>query len=143
MPSETILKRCNLLRARAAIFIFCLFLTVSSSGCAFVAGGIVGIAGGYMLAHDTITGEYAVKYKEAWKASLDACSTLGDVNEQDYDEGVILAVIDGVSVRVTVAELSDKSSSIKVKARKACFPQIGTAEKVFVKIAQKLPRQSR
>lgn len=124
---------------KAGIFLFCFFL-MSLCGCVFVAGGAAGVAGGYMLARDTIAGEYQVKYKAAWKASLDACSTLGDILEQDYNNGVILATIDRVNVKVMLGELSDKSTSVKVKARKALFPQIGTAEKVFVKIAQKLTR---
>ncbi|MFH1691333.1 MAG: DUF3568 family protein [Candidatus Omnitrophota bacterium] len=140
MIQNIFLKNKHVLRLKAAMFFLCFFLMIHASGCVFVAGGIAGVAGGYMLTRDTISGEYGVKYKQAWRASIDACSTLGEVTEQDSDDGIILATIDRVKVRVMVSELSDKSVTIKVKARKAFFPQMGTAEKVFARIAQKLVR---
>lgn len=47
-------KNRNILRVKAIMFFLCFSLLINSSGCVFVAGGIAGIAGGYMVARDTI-----------------------------------------------------------------------------------------
>lgn len=125
---------------KTRVFAFSFLLLINASGCVFVAGGVAGAIGGYMVTRDTIGGEYRVHYEDAWKASVNACKALGKVSKEDYNEGIILAAVDKADIKVVIKEIVEKSVSIKVKARKGLFPQAGTAEKVFIKIAQKLIR---
>jgi hypothetical protein len=120
-----------------AILFLCFALPVLS-GCVAVVAGTLGVIGGYAISKDTIQGEYDANYSNAWKSSLEVCSTLGIVTSKDSSKGTIEAQIERAKVKVEISQLTPESIRLKVKARKGVFPRLGTAEKVFVKIVQQL-----
>ena len=111
---------------------------LSLSGCIFIIAGTVGAVGGYAVTRDTIQGEYDARFDDAWKSSLETCNTLGYITTKDKTRGTIDATVERAKVRVEITQLTQEAIRVKVKARKGLFPRMGTAEKVFVSIAQKL-----
>ena len=116
--------------------LFAALLTIS--GCVFVVAGTIGAVGGYAITRDTIQGEYDAKFDDAWKSALDTCNTLGYITTKEKYKGTIDATVERAKVRVEITQLTQEAIRVKVKARKGIFPRMGTAEKVFVKIVQKL-----
>lgn len=108
------------------------------SGCAVLVIGSVGAVGGYAITRDTIQGEYDASPTKAWKASLEVCGTLGTVSTKDSAKATVEAFVDRAKVRVDITSLTPEAIRVRVKARKGIFPRLGTAEKVFVKIVQRL-----
>ncbi len=122
------------------MFLFPVLFAVllSISGCIFIIAGTVGAVGGYAITRDTIQGEYDAKFDDAWKSALETCSTLGTITIKDTHKGTIEALVERAKVRVEITQLTREAIRVKVKARKGIFPRMGTAEKVFVRIVQKL-----
>jgi hypothetical protein len=108
------------------------------SGCAVLLIGSVGAVGGYAITRDTIQGEYDASPKKAWTAAHEVCRLLGSVAAKDSGRGTVEAFVDRAKVKVEITSLTPEAIRVKVKARKGIFPRLGTAEKVFVKIAQQL-----
>ena len=115
-----------------------LVVLLSISSCVFIVAGTIGAVGGYAITRDTIQGEYDAKFDDAWKSTLETCNTLGYITTKDKARGTIQATVELARVRVDVTQLTQEAIRVKVKARKGIFPRMGTAEKVFVRIAQKL-----
>lgn len=122
------------------LFLFPVLFSVllNISGCVFIIAGTVGAVGGYAITRDTIQGEYDAKYDNAWKSALETCDTLGFITTKDTYKGTIEALVERAKVKVEITQLTQKAIRVKVKARKGIFPRMGIAEKVFVKIVQKL-----
>ena len=108
------------------------------SGCVFIVAGTIGAVGGYAITRDTIQGEYDAKFDDAWKSALETCNALGFITTKDTHRGTIEASVERAKVRVEITQLTQEAIRVKVKARKGIFPRMGTAEKVFVRIVQKL-----
>lgn len=119
-------------------FAIFLFFAVALNGCVFLVAGGVGAVGGYAVTRDTLQGEYDAQAAHAWKAAVEACGMLGVVTLRDSNRGIVEATVDRAKVKITITQITPEAVRIKVKARKGIFPRLGTAEKVFVKIVQRL-----
>ncbi|MDD5019741.1 MAG: DUF3568 family protein [Candidatus Omnitrophica bacterium] len=119
-------------------FLSSIFLAAFLSGCVWLVVGGVGAVGGYAVTRDTIQGEYDAKFDDAWRSAQSVCSILGVVSGRDASTGTIDAVVDRAKVKVVVTQMTPEAVRLKVKARRGLFPQMGIAEKVFVKIVQQL-----
>jgi len=106
------------------------------SGCAaIIIGSAVGAIGGYALSRDTVAGETDQDYEALWDASLEAANFMGIVKKQDRMKGSLQFNIGNVNVVVVSLEkLTAKTTRVKVAARKNHFPDLKTAEKVFIRI---------
>ncbi|MEW6009568.1 MAG: hypothetical protein AB1629_08045 [Candidatus Omnitrophota bacterium] len=120
---------------RFAIALFCCFLL---SGCVPLIIGGVGVLGGYAISKDTIAAETEKKAEDIWQASKDVVSIMGIVKNIDEDAKILEANVYGSSVVVRIERLTDVTNRLRVKARKLLMPNIGLAQKIFVKIMQKL-----
>ena len=106
------------------------------SGCAaIIVGSAVGAIGGYALSRDTVAGETDQDYEALWDASLEAANFMGIVKKQDRMKGSLQFNIGNVNVVVVSLEkLTARTTRVKVAARKNHFPDLKTAEKVFIRI---------
>lgn len=124
-------------RQTALTLFLCLTLALLS-GCVYVVVGSLGALGGYAVTRDTIQGEYDAPYADAWKSAVDVCTTMGIVTSKDESRGVVEAQVDRAKVKVEISAITPEATRVKVKARKGIFPRMGTAEKVFVRVVQRL-----
>ena len=117
------------------IFLLLSCVTVSSGCAAIIVGSAVGAIGGYALSRDTVAGETDEDYEVLWDASLEAANFMGIVKKQDRMKGSLQFNIGNVNVVVVSLEkLTAKTTRVKVAARKNHFPDLKTAEKVFIRI---------
>jgi len=117
-----------------------IFLLVFSglilSGCAaVVVGSAVGAVGGYALSRDTVAGETDRDFEMLWDASLEVANSMGIVKKQDRTRGTLQFNIGTTNlIVINIEQITTKSSRLKVAARKNHFPDLKTAEKVFIRI---------
>jgi hypothetical protein len=122
-----------------AIPVLCLLI----SGCVPLIIGGVGVLGGYAISRDTIAAESSRGSEDIWKAAKDVLPVMGIIKSIDEDTKTIEANIYSSVVIVRVEKITEATNRLKVKARKFMMPNIGLAEKIFVKIMQRLEGNSR
>ena len=122
----------------SAMGVFLLITALSLSGCFYIVLGGVAAAGGYAVSQDTIQGEIDEDFEDVWEAAIDIVSILGSITSQSHELGRISSLVNGAKVTVTVSQLTASADRIKVKARKAFFPNITTAQNVYTKIINRL-----
>ncbi|MFZ5799776.1 MAG: DUF3568 family protein [Candidatus Omnitrophota bacterium] len=116
--------------------VFCLVFGLLFAGCApLIVGGAVGVVGGYAISRDTVAGETDKDYEVLWESSLEVANAMGIVKKHDRGKGSLQFNI-GTSnvVVISLEKLTAKTTRIKVSARKHHFPDLKTAEKVFIRI---------
>lgn len=124
------------MRRYGIILIFIVGLLIS--GCVPLIIGGVGILGGYAISRDTVAIEMSRDEEDIWRAAKEVVSKLGIIETADDDIKVLEANIYSSSVVIRVERLTDATNRLRVKARKFLLPNVGLAQKVFVKIIQKL-----
>jgi hypothetical protein len=113
-----------------------LFSHLALSGCApLIIGGALGVVGGYAISRDTVVGAADKDYELLWDASLETANSLGIVKKQDRQRGTLQFNIGSSNlVIVSLEKMTAKSTRLKVSARKHRFPDLKTAEAVFIRI---------
>jgi hypothetical protein len=122
-------------RLRIPAILFCCLLIF---GCVPLIIGGVGVLGGYAISQDTIAADTSKDIEKLWQVSKDVASVMGLIKTADESTKTLQANIYSSVVIVRVEKVTDATNRIKVKARKYFLPNIGLAQKVFVKIMQKL-----
>jgi len=120
-----------------SIIVFLLFSnSLWFSGCApLIVGGALGTVGGYAISRDTVVGETDKDYEMLWDAALEVSNSMGIVKKQNRQKGTLQFNIGTTNVVViSLEKLTAQSSRVKVSARKHHFPDLKTAEKVFIRI---------
>lgn len=120
------------------IGVFLILFSLLLSSCVPLIIGGVGVLGGYAISRDTIGAETSKNVGDIWQAAKDVVSVMGIVKKIDEDTMAIEANIYSSVAIVKVEKLTEATSRLKVKARKLLMPNIGLAQKVFVKIMQRL-----
>lgn len=118
----------------ATISALCLLI----SGCVPLIIGGVGILGGYAISRDTIAAESSRSIEDIWQAAKDVVPVMGLIKSIDEDTKTIEANIYSSVVIVRVEKITEATNRLRVKARKFMMPNIGLAQKIFVKIMQRL-----
>ena len=127
------------MRLKKYAILYCLIVgLVVSSGCVFVVGAAVGVLGGYAISQDTIQGEASAAYSQAWEAALEVMRIMGDASIEDSTLGTIEATVNSAKVWVTVTEIVDGAVRIRVKSRKYMLPNLKLAQKIYIKIVEKI-----
>lgn len=118
------------------IIIWLIFLLGIFGGCApLIVGGALGVVGGYAISRDTVAGDTDKDYELLWESSLEVANGMGIVKKQDRQRGTLQFNIGTANVIViSLEKLTAKTTRIKVSARKHHFPDLKTAEKVFIRI---------
>jgi hypothetical protein len=121
---------------KIAIIFLIIFNGILFSGCtAIVVGSAVGAIGGYALSRDTVAGYTDKDYEDIWDATLEVANSLGMVKKQDRIKGTVQFNIGTANlIVVSLEKTTARSSRVKVAARKNHFPDLKTAEKVFIMI---------
>ncbi len=120
------------------IIVLLIPLLCSMAGCVYLVIGGIGAVGGYIVSPDTVEGITDSEVNLVWDSAIETISIIGLINESDEASGVILANIHGAKITVTIISLSESSTKVTVKARKAYLPRISLAQHVFVKIMNHL-----
>jgi len=110
------------------------------SGCFYIFLGSVAAAGGYAISQDTIQGEREESFNNVWEAAHDIVSIMGTVNSESQDLGKITSIVNGAKVTINVSQLTSSTVRLKVRARKAFFPSIQTAQNIFIKIMSRVDK---
>ena len=113
-------------------------LSLSSSGCFYLVLGGLGAVGGYAVSPDTVEGTSDRDSEEVWDAAMTVANIMGNITRQSEKEGKLEAIINNSRVNISVVQFSRKKSKILVKARKSFFPNIATAQDVYIKVINQL-----
>ncbi|MFC1709701.1 DUF3568 family protein [Candidatus Omnitrophota bacterium] len=105
------------------------------SGCIFIIAG-VGALGGYAISKDTIQGETDKTFANTWNSSLDVLNIMGLVHTEYKSKGKMEAKVGSSDVKVTIEEVTANSTRLRVSARKYLLPDIGLAQKIYIKIIE-------
>ena len=111
-----------------------LFLLTSLTGCVYMIIGGIGALGGYVVSPDTVEGITNNETATVWDAASHVIPIMGTISEQQEEGGIIMARVNGAKVTVTISSITQSSTKVTVKARKAFLPKITIAQDVFVKI---------
>ena len=122
---------------QGVLFVFLASWVLSASGCAVILLG-AGAAGGYAISKDHVQGDTDRPFARVWDESLSAAHKEGVVNLQDRTHGKIEANVENAVVKITVDQLTDRTVRLIVSARKYGMPSQATAQKLFVKIWDRL-----
>ncbi len=116
-----------------------LLLCFSLSGCVWAILG-AGAVGGYAISKDTIVGEIDSDYDTLWLAAERVGGIMGEIKAQDRVKGTIELDIDRTRVSIQIEKLTPETLRLRVKGRKYMYmiPNIGLAQKVFIKIQQQV-----
>ena len=115
-------------------FIFLLGISVSFSGCVYLIVGSVGALGGYAISSDTVQGTIDRDVNEVFTAAVTVSNIMGILTKEQADSGRVEAIINNARVTIGVAQFTPKLARLTVKARKSFFPNVATAQDVYIKI---------
>ncbi len=116
----------------AGILILCLLF----SGCIFLIAG-AGALGGYAISRDTIQGETDKTFASIWGSSLDVLNIMGTISSEDKHKGTIEAKVSSSDLKVKIEQLTPKAVRLSVSARRYLMPNIGLAQKIYIKVIQR------
>ena len=109
------------------------------NGCVYLVVGGVGALGVYVVSPDTVEGTVVDRsYDTVWDTSVKVLSQAGMLEERNEIGGVLTARVLGSRVQVTLFRVGGDAVKLSVKARRAVFPKIKTAQDVYVKIVSAL-----
>ena len=114
--------------------------TLTFSGCVYLVIGSVGALGGYAISSDTVQGTTEKDVHDVWEAAQSVVNIMGRITRQNEDSGRLEAIVDNSRVTIGVAQFTPKLARLTVKARKSFFPNIATAQDVYIKIINYLAK---
>jgi hypothetical protein len=117
-----------------------LFLVISLAGCVpmlVVAVG-AGAVGGYAVSRDTFEGDSSKGQDELWDAAIHVLKIMGNIKDSNRKGGTINAFVTGTKVTVNIVPISLTATKLRIKARKAIFPNPTVAQDVYTKIMHQL-----
>lgn len=120
------------------VVLFAMCALVFNSGCIYLVVGGIGAVGGYIVSPDTVEGVTGNDIDIVWDTIVEIISVMGLIDESDEAAGMMLASIHGAKITVIVVSLSESTTRLTVKARKAFLPRISLAQDVFVKIMSRV-----
>lgn len=120
--------------------LFTMCSLVFNSGCIYLVVGGIGAVGGYVVSPDTVEGISDNEVAYVWDTAIETISVMGLIDESEEASGMILASVHGARITVTIVTLSETTTKVTVKARKAFLPRISLAQDVFVKIMSRVER---
>lgn len=126
-----------MMRSKFIIGVLLFFFSILSSGCVpLFVGAAVGVAGGYAASRDTIQGETDKDYDSLWKVAVDVVRMEGAVVEEDITKGYLKVEVDSGYATVQLVRLTKSTTRIRIKARKAGFPNLRLAEDMYIRILE-------
>jgi len=87
---------------------------------------------GLMLKKDNSVGQWPIEIFQAHQACIDVIDRIGELIEDNREEGVIKAKIYGANITIKLRELDEDLVSIRVYARKYILPRKELAAGCFV-----------
>lgn len=109
------------------------------SNCALFLVG-AGVGGGIAISRDTIEGHFDRKQDQVWKAAREVLMQEGFIRLEDKPHGQIEAEVKKSEVKVEVAQVSEKTVRVRVKARRGLklLPNPDLANELYNHIFAKL-----
>ena len=102
--------------------------------------GSIGAVGGYIVSPDTVEGTIERDFDEVWHATFDVAGIMGNIVKQNDKLGSLEAIINNSRVTVNISQYTRDMVRVNVKSRKSFFPNISTAQDVYVKIINQLSK---
>jgi hypothetical protein len=107
-----------------------------SSGCVVALVG-AGAAGGIALSKDSAMVNLDQDFDRVWSITSKQLESMGAITLQDKKAGKIEADIQESQVTAVIKQLTAKTVSLEVKARKNLFPNVTLAQDILNQIIQK------
>ena len=127
------MNRYRNLKKFVVLAFFCVS-AVAMSGCVYLIVGSIGALGGYVVSPDTVEGTTNHTFAQVWDAASDIIPIMGRPLQESQKEGRMKAIINNSKVTVTIMQYTPDMVKLSVKARKSFFPNITTAQDVYIKI---------
>ena len=121
-------------------FIVLISNALTFSGCVYLVIGSFGALGGYAISSDTVQGTTEKDIHDVWEAAQSVVNIMGRITRQNEDSGRLEAIVDNSRVTIGIAQFTPKLARLTVKARKSFFPNIATAQDVYIKIINYLAK---
>ncbi len=116
-----------------------LLLSAFLGGCTpLLIGAGLGTIAGYCVSSDTIQGELKTDFETLYSAAKDVLSQIGEIEEEDIQSGRIIAKVGLNRVKVSIDALNNNTLKLRVKCRRALLPNLSLANRIFVKIINKI-----
>lgn len=105
----------------------------SLNGCALLALGAAGVAGGYAVGSDGIEGILDKSYDRIWQVAQEVLDGQGAIEVADKERGKITAQIGGSHVKFSIEQATPHSVVVRVQARKfqRVFPDVDLARRLY------------
>ena len=114
--------------------------TIFFNGCVYLVIGSVGALGGYAISSDTVQGTVEKDIHEVWDAAESVSNIMGRITKQNEDSGRLEILVNNCRVSIGILQFTPKMVKLTVKARRSFFPNIETAQDVYVKIVSYLSK---
>lgn len=103
------------------------------NGCALLAIGAAGAAGGYAISSDGIEGISDKSYDHVWQTASEVLGKQGVIEIQDKTQGKINAKVGGSKIKFQMEQATAKSVIVRVQARRMwrAFPDMNLARRIY------------
>ena len=123
-------------KTQASLLLGFVFI-VGFNGCAFLAVGAAGAAGGYAVSPDGIEGVSDKSYDHLWSVAKDVLEQQGTITLADKKLGQMKAKIKNSEVQFKMEQATHHSVVMRVQARRmgGVFPDMNAARRIYSMIA--------
>ena len=126
-------------------YVVFLIFTLTFSMCCLTLCGCIGLivggvaaVGTYAITHDSVTTSVDTSFQHAQKIARQQLSKLGELDETNEKIGVIKAIVEDATVKVTISKLTDRTVDITVAARRSLAPDTELARAILSNILRNL-----
>ena len=119
-----------------SLAILCLLFLAPVNGCALLALGAAGVAGGYAVSNDGMEGISDKSYEHLWQVAHDVLGRQGTIETADKERGKIVARVGGDQVKFKIEQATPHSVIVRVQARRfqKLFPDMDLARRIYTMI---------
>jgi len=112
---------------------------ISTSGCAVAL--VAAAAGGtYTMVQGSAEGFSGANYKKIWNQAKKVIKKKGTLLSEDEVGGELKGKVYDVDVTIEVKKITDKSTKIRVTARKNLLPKEGLAQEIYTDIFKNIKK---
>jgi hypothetical protein len=98
--------------------------------------GALGAVGATAVSDDAIQGETDKSFEKLWVSALKVAKIMGSIDSEDGQKGIIEGRVDESKIKITLDQLTPKTTRMRVAARRHLLPHRKLAQKIYLKIIE-------
>lgn len=120
---------------KGSLIILVLFILPVICGCLpLIIGATAGGLGAYAVSKDTVQGDSDKNYDLLWESAVNVAKSGGIIQQENASTGYIELTVESSKVWIRFTRLTQRSTRIRISARKYHFPNSELAQDFFVRI---------